>query len=165
MEEKFEPARARFVHEHLVRERSETLTEKVDCARSVPEGEGDVIVGLEAQDSVIINWVAWLYGQPLFRECEGDPYSDEDLKTVVALCTFAIQYHDYECANACLDAIRELLFEEYEGLESPLSKLAPVFKSGCENAIDMVVETLVYGPCADSGQLAEWLGEWDEYYI
>jgi hypothetical protein len=94
------------------------------------------------------------YTDSLFpRPCEGVDCDDEDLESIASLYTFVVRCGDYGCANACLDAMRELLLEEHEDFDDPLSALLPVLKTCCDNASDMLADTLAYGPCADSGKL------------
>jgi hypothetical protein len=145
-----------FVHEHLLRDRSRYLANCIEWARSNGT-EGKAIIDIAAYNSSIGCWVDWLYGQP-FTTCEDGP---EIMIAIAVFYSLADWLNDYECANFCLNAIRELLVEQSEGLGGSqwLNEILPVLESGRDEAIDMLVDTLAYGPWAESGELEEWLDD------
>jgi len=63
---------------------------------------------------------------------------------------------DHECANACVDALRNILFQDYTKTTVDLGTLLH-FLAGEQHAVQMLVDMLVYGPCARSGKTREWL--------
>lgn len=152
-----------FVHEHLVRERSDVLGQMIDNS-DVRSEDGKIIIEISAYHSVVGHWVKWLYGQPMFTHHFNS--NDEVLQDFVDMYCLAHKHDDFTCANVCLDAIRDLFFEEDTGLQEPIDKLKPMLEldAGSDKALGMIVDVLVYGPCSGSGKTKEWLKVLEDYY-
>lgn len=128
-----------------------------------------IVTRIYASDRMVASWLGWLYGQPMFAWIED--ITDEVLENYVEMYELALEEQDYGCLNACLDTIREYLCQPNE-FENPIAVLKPVLKSGFdelghldnEKPSNMIVDVLVYGPCADSGRTAEWLKELEWHY-
>jgi len=152
----------RFVHEHLVRDRSEALADQIELEKSEMRTQGTVTIHIRAGSLTVERWTNWLYGQPMVCT-EDDPsdYADEVLIRVVEVYTLAHKYDDYGCANACSDAVREMLVEQRASLQDPITLLLPMFESDCYKTHKMLIHSLAYGPCVDSGELRGWLEYFD----
>jgi hypothetical protein len=144
------PAR---VHEHLLREHSRDVTNLIEDARQA--GEKDVVVTIGLVHTAMHRWCVWLYGQPIHKQ------SDDPKCAVIDLCgihQFSMKGGDIECANACVDALREILYREHDKLQVELDTLLN-FLVGETHTAHMLIDMLVYGPYARSGKTWEWLGE------
>jgi hypothetical protein len=98
-------------------------------------------------------WCIWLYGQPLRNK------SDDPDRAVVDICEifqFSMSGGDRQCANACIDALRGIIHEQHDKLNVDLGTLLH-FLAEEPHAVQMLVDMLVYGPCARSGKTFEWL--------
>lgn len=128
----------------------------IDRARS-NDAEGKVILDIKVDDGVMACWIDWVYGQPVTTSEHGAGI----LIKIVNLYNLAHGFDDYECVNFCLDAIREFLSEQSECLKGTqwLQELHPVLETCCEEATRMLVDTLAYGPWAESGELEQWLDD------
>jgi len=148
------------VHEHLVRDRSEWFDQAVGLEKE--DSGKDTVVDIHAFGGVIIKWVQWLYGQRITAS-EGK-YEIYDLESIIDLYFLAQKYKDYECVNACLDAIREMFLELRKELFDLLyiPSLEDVLKLGCDVTGNMLADIVAYGPWADSKeQIKEWTESWD----
>ena len=154
------------VHEHLVRARSRKLAETIDEKKKQAKGNEEVTIQINASSQMVGCWLRWLYGQPMFTWDDG--IHDEVLENHVEMYDLACEADDYGCMNACLDAIREFLCQPKPSrLENPIFALKSMLEPKLtldgdvdqtnNKPTDMIVDVLVYGPCADSGQTAEWL--------
>ena len=154
------------VHEHLVRARSRKLAETIDEKKKQAKGNEEVTIQITASSQMVGCWLRWLYGQPMFTWDDG--IHDEVLENHVEMYDLACEADDYGCMNACLDAIREFLCQPKPSrLENPIFALKSMLEPKLtldgdvdqtnNKPTDMIVDVLVYGPCADSGQTAEWL--------
>jgi len=142
------PAR---VHEHLLRERSRKLIGLIEDAKQAGERDAAITIGLV--HTAMHRWCVWLYGQPLYKE------SDDPERAVVDICgihQFSLGEGDIRCANACVDALREIFLREHDKLQVELDTLLD-FLAGETHAVHMLVDVLVYGPYARSGKTWEWL--------
>lgn len=153
---------SQFVHEHLVRERSKALATKIDMAKSKIKDQEMATINVQASRRAVDRWIKWLYGQPmiasqdLWKVC-----ADDLLENIVDVCALAHTHGDYECTNACLDAIRAALVEKRCYFEDSLTRLLPIFESDCNRICDMLVHSLAYGPCVASRELNQWLDKLD----
>jgi hypothetical protein len=95
----------------------------------------------------------WLYGQGLWSRSD-DP--DFVLMDVGAIYAFSAQEGDHECANVCLDVIREVLVDEHSTVTIHLNTLLD-FLDQSQEAFQMLIDLLVYGPFASSGFTRGWL--------
>lgn len=141
------------VHEHLLRQRSRDLADRIDNAREEDENDSSITISLLG--SAKHRWCVWLYGQPL-RKYGEEP--DQALLDIAGIYEFPVEEESYECANACLDAIRELLVEEHGKTTIHLSTLLG-FLDKRQEATQILIDMLVYGPFAASGKTREWLSE------
>lgn len=105
--------------------------------------------------SALHRWCVWLYGQALRKHNEDPTHA---LADVGEIFDFSCSEEDYECANACLDAIRELLVEEHDKVTINLDAFVKFF-DGRGDASQMFIDILVYSPCASSGKTREWLSK------
>ena len=140
-----------YVHEHLLREHSNKLADLIDGAEQT--GEDDVAITIGLVDSAMHKWCIWLYGQPL------DKQGDDPSRAAVDLCRihqFSMDMGDHGCANACVDALREMLTRDHATLDDDLGTLLD-FLGQEQQAVRMLVDMLVYGPCARSGKTQEWM--------
>jgi len=64
---------------------------------------------------------------------------------------------DRNCANACIDAIRDIIARDHDKLSVDLGTFLH-FLAAEPKAVQMLVDVLVYGQCARSGKTWEWLG-------
>ena len=152
----------KLVHEHLVRERSKALATRIDKAKSEIKEQEMATINIQASKYIVGRWINWLYGQPMTACQDGwTTDADEMLEIIVDVCGLAHTHGDYECVNACLDAIRGALIEKRCHLKDPLTLLLPIFELGRIVICDMLVHSLAYGPCVDSGELNRWLDKLD----
>lgn len=99
-------------------------------------------------------WCTWLYGQPLHQQGE-DP-----TRAVVDICEiheFSVRGGDHKCANVCIDIVREIIARDHDKLRVDLGTFLH-YLAAEPKAVQMLIEMLVYGPCARSGKTWEWLG-------
>jgi hypothetical protein len=71
--------------------------------------------------------------------------------------------------NACLDAIRKLLCQSVD-LQNPFLVLAPLLEDDIGDQTHdvlshMVVDVLLYRPCAKTGEAAQWLAQPGEHIV
>jgi hypothetical protein len=147
----FNSASPAYVHDHLLRERSREVADLIDDARQA--GEHDVAIMISLLDSATHRWCVWLYGQPLHKQGD-DP--DQAVVDICGIHEFSMRGKDRECANACVDALRSILFQDYTKTTVDLGTLLHSL-AGEQHAVQMLVDVLVYGPCARSGKTREWL--------
>jgi hypothetical protein len=139
------------VHEHVVRQRSKVLVNLIDNARKTDERS--VIIKVKLHESAINRWCVWLYGQAL-RKYGEDP--NNALVEIGAVYRFSAEVEDFACANACQDAIRDILVDQYDKVTIGLR---PLLEIGAEQNgySEMLMNILVYGPYAMSGVTRDWL--------
>jgi hypothetical protein len=153
---------SRFVHEHLVRERSDDLAAEIDLAKLRAKDGEMATVSIRASPQIVDYWINWLYGQPVINSPDDwTDYADELLDRIVDAHDLAYQHGDCECINACLDAIRGALVEKRAKLEDPLTLLLHLFEGDSDKTRDMLLNCLAYGPCVDSGEIYKWLDMFD----
>jgi hypothetical protein len=148
----YDSASPAHVHEHLLRDGSKHLSVLINDAKQA--GDNDVTIAISLRDSAMHRWCTWLYGQPLHKQGE-DP-----TRTVVDICEiyqFSVHGGNDKCANFCIDIIREIIACDYEKLTVDLGTFLH-FLAEEPQATQMLVDMLVYGPCARSGKPWEWLG-------
>ena len=61
---------------------------------------------------------------------------------------------DRTCTNACIDAIRDIIAHYHDKLSVDLGTFLH-FLAAEPKAVQMLVDVLVYGPCARSGRTRE----------
>jgi hypothetical protein len=129
------------------------LAGRIDEARKVDES--NVVIQVNMLDSAKYRWCVWLYGQPLWK------YGDDSNHAVLdigGIYRFSVEEGDHGCANACLDAIREILVDQHHKIIIHLSTLLD-FLVQTQEASQMLIDLLVYGPYATSGLTRDWLRE------
>jgi hypothetical protein len=141
----FKKASIARVHEDLLRRRSKAFSKRIDDARK--EDEKNVTITINLSDTAKHRWCVWLYGQGLWSRSD-DP--DFVLMDVGAIYAFSAQEGDHECANVCLDVIREILVDEHSTVTIHLNTLLD-FLDQSQEAFQMLIDLLVYGPFASSG--------------
>lgn len=142
-----------------MRERSKALATKIDTAKSKIKDKEMATINIQASKYTVDQWINWLYGQPMIADQDDwTSYADDMLDDIVDVCALAHTYDDYACVNACLDAIRGALIEKRGHLEDPLTILLTLFhQNRCNNTTNMLVHSLAYGTCVNSGELNRWL--------
>jgi hypothetical protein len=147
-----------LVHEDMLRHRSKRLATKVIWAKA--QGGEKVILEMSGSAKMVSCWIDWVYGQPMFARSEVENTAGDDmLCSIVDMFNFALEFEDYDCANACLDSIRELLCHS-DKLENPIRVLEPILRyasSANDKPSKMIVDVLAYGPCAESGRTLTWM--------
>lgn len=143
-----------LVHEHLLRERSHGLATLIEDAKQAGDNRAVITVGLVS--TAMHRWCVWLYGQPLRKQSDdNDP--DRAVVDICEIFQFSMSEGDRNCANACIDAIRDIIAHDHDKLSVDLGTFLH-FLAAEPKAVQMLVDVLVYGSCARSGKTWEWLG-------